>query len=103
MNAVLQCLFSTSMLNDVFFQNYANYIWRRPITNEYIHMLKLIITGDYSSIDPFAFKQVLGHFKPNYSSSLQQDAHEFLTDLIQCFDEESKFEEQYSSLFEVNY
>ena len=86
MNSVLQALSFTSSLTDDLLltktildtNNTAN----RLVVNELVNLLYLLHCTQYSSISPAPFKQILGDVQPMYRANQQQDAHEFLTYLL---------------------
>jgi len=90
MNSILQSLSFTSLLTNYFFSN--DYIQdintnnksisKGIVAHEYLNLLYLLCSGKYDIITPAPFKQIIGHIQYGYLQNQQQDAHEFLSFLL---------------------
>lgn len=86
MNSVLQALsFTSSLSEDLLLTEKTletNSTANRLLVNELVNVFYLLHFEQSSSISPMPFKQILGDLKPMYRGNQQQDAHEFLTFLL---------------------
>jgi len=90
MNSTLQCLSNTPGLVQYFVEgaylgeiNRQNPLgWQGKVAEAYGALLKDIWGGQYSTVAPRQFKQVIGEFQPRFSGYAQHDSSELLSFLL---------------------
>ena len=98
MSVSLQCLFHTQIFISYFldvFNNINNSFLLKDKTSVVVNSLYDLIVKYYDnsqtqSLDPLDFKQTLSLKLPQFKTSSQQDAHEFLIHLLNTLDNELK-------------
>ena len=89
MNSVLQCLSNFNMPSRYFLNRQILCRDLNPTSStkgniaiEYAEVLRNLRSGQYNSIVPSDFKSIIGRYNSSFRSFDQQDAHEFLNNLI---------------------
>ena len=105
MNAVLQCLKSSEQLVEVLLSKRDQVIINPTgsLVNELRFLLLVMQSGDYKSISPLDFKERLGSILPQFAGYYQEDAHEFLTGLLDTIKTEMELQtdfEMFEGTFE---
>ena len=90
MNSSLQCLAHTTPLVEFFMNksfteqiNSTSVLGAHgEIARVFAKFVREIWTGESAVVVPYNLKQVIGHFAPQFAGFMQQDAHEFITVLL---------------------
>jgi len=90
MNSTLQCLSNSPGLTEYFIDrkykqeiNFKNPLgWQGRIATSYGDLLSEMWSGEYRSVAPRTFKEVIGEFQPRFSGYQQHDSSELLSFLL---------------------
>lgn len=96
LNSVIQCLSNT-----VFLKNYiTNSTFKKEINHKsqregkimihFSYLISALWVGTYGSLRPYGFKQAIGLCEEKFLGNAQQDAHEFLTILLDLLNKDLK-------------
>ena len=90
MNVVIQCLANTELLFKLLTENIRTSpaVKSNSVSSELVFLLTVLKTGEYRSVTPLDFKEAVDNICPIFSESKQQDAQEFLVNLLDQIDRE---------------
>lgn len=103
MNSVLQCISNIGILNNYFCRGkYKEHLNQRPdnptrgeVAEEVAHVIRNLWLGQYRSIACRDFKGVVGKYMDRFRGCSQQDAHEFLTFLMDWLHNDLKLQKEH--------
>ena len=95
LNSTLQCLYHIpNIAQSLASKEFERFVNERGetgglVSRGFAKILNTIQSCFQSSVSPTEFRQVVGRFKSDFAGNVQQDAHEFLTKLLEWIHNET--------------